>query len=117
MLNNLMAVPAHRPLLPRLFCASCAKMKPQSIDMYQPRAREDQVKVWRRMGGVGSGRAGLVGGFLFGIGKEEGEVLSDVGLAAVSETEVPSFGALADACFPCGLKVPFLPSSVTCRMV
>ena len=53
-LNSLIEVPAHRPLLPRLFCASCAKMKPHSIDMYQPRAREDHVKVWRRMGGAGS---------------------------------------------------------------
>lgn len=53
-LNSLIEVPAHRPLLPRLFCASCAKMKPQSMDMYQPKAREDHVNVWRRMAGVGS---------------------------------------------------------------
>lgn len=71
-LNSLILVPAHRPLLPRLFWASCAKMKPHSMDMYQPRAREDQVKVWRRIGGGGGSvrrivsMLGLDGGLILG---------------------------------------------------
>ena len=50
-----------------------------------------------------------------------GDVHSDVGVCGVSVTVVvpPSLDVLADAaaCWPRGLEVPLLPSSITCRMV
>ena len=96
-------------------------MKPHSIDMYQPRARGDQVKVWRRMGGGGS-----VGGWVRGVGFFLGkggfgrgmgwDLHSGFGVSGVSSE--PSFGVLADAaCWPRGFEVPLLPCSITCRMV
>lgn len=52
------------------------------------------------------------------VGAWEGDLRSDVGVVAASETEAPSFAdVLADACWARGRGVPLLPSSITCRMV